>query len=82
MFGVGYKDLGLRKKDRELSNNRRIFRAWGRKVVEDRVNEIKGKIEKGEISENPKDIIEAITINSLKNKKEGEITYTNEDFLY
>ena len=69
LFGVNFVSLGLRKKDKILNNNKNIFRSWGGNVVKDRVNEIKSKMEKGELESNPKDIIEAITRNSLKEKK-------------
>ena len=44
LFGAGYVAWGLRQKDRDLYNSRKIFRSWGKKVIEDRVEEIKKKI--------------------------------------
>ena len=80
LFGVKYLELGLRAKDREVNRRVQLFRAWGKKFLMERVEEAKVKIEKGEIGEKV-DLIEAITRNSMKEKKEGELAYTPEDIL-
>ena len=82
IFGAKFLDFNLREKDRRLNNSKKIFRSWGSKIVKDRVQEIQAKLEKGELNQSPKDIIEATTKNSLKEKKEDEMTYTNDDLLY
>lgn len=72
----------MTKKQRELNEDLRIYKSWEKKVVEDRVEEAKSKIkEKGFSEENSCDLIEAIVKNSMKEKKEGELVYTQQDIM-
>lgn len=48
-----------------------VYEAWGKKVVRDKADEIKAKAERGELGEKPHDLIEAIVMNSMKEKKEN-----------
>ena len=80
LFGIKYLQLGLKTKDREVNRRIQLFQAWGNKFLTERVEEAKGKIAKGEMGQKV-NLIEAITMNSMKEKKEGELTYTPEDIL-
>ena len=63
-----------------MNRKLKLFKSWGKKFLTDRVEEAMSKIEKGEIGQKV-DLIEAITRNSMKEKKEGELIYTPEDIL-
>ena len=67
-FLLGHRliDLGLRKKDREIKRKAKIFKSWGKGMVSTMSREIKRKHENGELTENPKDLIDAIVRDSLK----------------
>ena len=58
-----------------------LYEAWGKKVVGDKINEIKAKAERGELGEKPHDLIEAIVMNSLKEKKENELVYDDQSIF-
>ena len=74
--------MGLRSTDREINRRLRIYRAWAEKVVNERIEEIKEKKKNGLLSKEPKNLIEAIVRNNLKeDKKEGELTYSESDIL-
>ena len=64
-------ELGIRKKDREMNRKVVLYEAWGKQVVGDKIKEIKAKAERGELGEKPHDLIEAIVMNSMKEKKEN-----------
>ena len=71
MFGVKFLNAGIRKKDKDLNRRLALYKAWGKNLVNERVTEIKKKIEEGNQETNSNDLIEAITKNSLKETKEG-----------
>ena len=81
ILGIEIMKLGLKKQHRDINRRLKIYRAWGRKVVSERVEEIKSNIEEEKIKENSNDLIEAIVRNSLKEKKEGELVYTEQDIF-
>lgn len=65
-------DYGLRKTDRELKRKIKLYKAWGKKITEKRVEEIEAKIEKGEIKK-PSDLLEALVFNRHKDGKESSV---------
>ena len=81
ILGARFIKLGLREKDRVMNRKTSIYDAWGRKVVEDKITAIKEKAERGELGKKPKDLIEAIVRNSMKEKKENELGYDNQSIF-
>ena len=61
--------LGLRKFDRDLNERIKAYHGWGKQIVQAKVKEVKDKIENGELKGEPKDLIEAVVKNSMKEKK-------------
>ena len=70
LFGCQFLELGIRSKDRSINERLKIYKAWVKEVVNEKVEKVKKKVEDGE-DENSQDLIEAIIRNSLKEKKEG-----------
>lgn len=50
IFGPRFLDLGLRKKDRDLNRRIKLYKSWGHKIVSERMEQIKNKIENGELT--------------------------------
>ena len=75
LLGPKFLELGIRKKDRQMNRKVALYEAWGKKDVRDKVSEVKAKAERGELGEKPHDLIEAIVMNSLKEKKGDELVY-------
>lgn len=50
VFGAKFLDLGLREKDRDLKRRLEQYNKWGNRIVNERVEEIKEKVERGEVS--------------------------------
>ena len=46
LLGSKFLELGIRKKDREMNRKVALYEAWGKKVVGDKVSEIKAKAER------------------------------------
>ena len=44
IFGINFLKLGLRKKDREINSSLRLYKAWGKKIVNEKIEKIKEKI--------------------------------------
>ena len=57
VLGAKFLNLGLREKDRSLNRRLKLYKEWGHRIVGERVEEIKQKIERGEISETSNDLI-------------------------
>ena len=69
MLGPKFLDLGIREKDRKANKKLAIYEAWGKSVVGDKIQKLKEQMERGGLGEKPKDLIEAVYRNSLKEKK-------------
>ena len=79
LFRIRLIDWGIRAKDREVNRKIRIFKEWGKTVVQQLTQEIKRKHADGELGENPKNLIEAIVRESLK--ENGETVYDDESIF-
>ena len=81
MLGPKFLDLGIREKDRIVNRKLAIYEAWGKSVVGDKIERLQGQIEREELGEKPKDLIEAVYRNSLKEKKGNKLLY-NEQSIF
>ena len=48
IFGVKFFNLGIRKKDRDINRRLKLYKSWGKQLVNERVEEIKKRIEEGD----------------------------------
>lgn len=57
LFGTRFIEAGLTKNDKSINDRLKIYRAWGKNILEERSREIKKKMEEGELSDEPADLI-------------------------
>ena len=81
VFGAKFLDLGVREKDRDLNRRLKLYKEWGHKIVNERVEEVKEKIAKEGDSETSNDLIEAIIRTSLKKKGKRKRIYNYESIF-
>ena len=65
--------LGIRKNDRINNQKLKLFKGWGKDVVNRKILEVKTLFEKNELKEHPSDLLEAIVRNSLQNREQKKV---------